>query len=281
MARPLRPQVENGVYHVSNRGNAQQRIFADDWDRAEFIRTLLKVRRLCRWSILSYCLLGNHYHLVLRTPHPDLARGMRQLNSRYAQAFNRRHERVGHLFQGPYTSRLIQRDDHFAATIRYVALNPVAAGLCARPEEWPWSGHVEVLGLARARVVDVDECLSLLSPVGCDRRSRYQTLFADDSPAELPEARGGIVVGDADYAERAVSAERNRSIEMPKRHRLAGRPDLDAIPAGDRADWLIAAYYEYGYSQREIAEHLGRHYATVSRWLRDAEQTRGMWQSKT
>jgi putative transposase len=281
MARPLRPQVENGVYHVSNRGNAQQRIFGDDLDRAEFIRTLLKVRRLCRWSVLSYCLLGNHYHLVLRTPQPDLARGMRQLNSRYAQAFNRRHQRVGHVFQGRYTSRLIQREDHLAATIRYVALNPVAAGLCARPEEWPWSGHPELLGVLPARVVDLDECLSLLPSFGSDRFSPYLKLFADDAPAELPEARGGIIVGDAAFAERAVAAAPGPSIEMPKRHRLAGRPDLDAIPAGDRADWLIAAYYEYGYSQREIAEHLGRHYATVSRWLRDAEQARGMWQSKT
>jgi REP-associated tyrosine transposase len=281
MARPLRPQIENGVYHVYNRGHEKRAIFRDDVDRGEFIRTLLKVRGLCRWSVLSYCLLPNHYHLVLRTPNPDLARGMRQLNSSYAQAFNRRHERVGHVFQGRYQSRLIQGDDHLAATIRYVVLNPVAAGFCDRPENWPWSGHREVVGLVRSRIVDVDECLTLLGPAGRDRLSRYRSLFADDSPAALPEARGGIVVGDAAYAEQVIAEASDPSIEVPKRQRLAGRPELDAIQAGDRADWLIAAYYEHGYSQREIAEHLDRHYATVSRWLREAEQARGMWQRKT
>ena len=100
MARPLRPQVENGVYHVFNRGNAREPIFRDDADRAQFIATFKRVKRLCGWSCLAYCLLVNHYHLVVRTPRPDLSRGMARLDSGYAQAFNRRHDRVGHLFQG-------------------------------------------------------------------------------------------------------------------------------------------------------------------------------------
>ena len=93
MARPLRLQVHGGIYHVYNRGNAKQPIFASREDRNAFLTLLREVRDLCRWRCLSYCLMGNHYHLVIETPLPNLARGMRQLNSAYAQAFNRRNDR--------------------------------------------------------------------------------------------------------------------------------------------------------------------------------------------
>src|SRR3954454_8030369 len=150
MARPLRPLVEDGIYHVYNRGNALQAIFERREQRVEFLRILARVRDRCDWSCLSYCLMGNHYHLLVRTPVPNLPEGMRQLGSSYAQCFNRGRDKPGPIFQGRYKCKLVQHDAHYVATLRYLALNPVAAGLCAAPEEWPWSAHNAIAGRADA-----------------------------------------------------------------------------------------------------------------------------------
>jgi putative transposase len=280
MARPLRPQVENGIYHVFNRGNARQRIFEDDGDRAQFLAIFKRIKRLCGWSCLSYCLLVNHYHLVLLTRRANLARGMAQLNSGYAQAFNRRHDRVGHLFQGRYGSRLVQDDDHLLATLRYVALNPVESSLCAHPDHWPWGGHAEIAGVVRAATVDVEEVLARISSGRGEPRLTYRSMFEHSLEPALPEARGGVVVGDVAFARAAVATARTTT-ETPQRQRLAARPALTELFSQDRTAGLVAAYFDHGYSQREIAEHLGCHYSSVSRWLRDAETAVGMWQRKT
>jgi putative transposase len=280
MARPIRPQIENGIYHVFNRGNARQPIFEDDRDRAQFVAICRRVKRLCDWSCLSYCLMVNHYHLVLQTPRPNLARGMARLNSSYAQAFNRRHDRVGHLFQGRYGCRLVQADEHLLTTLRYVALNPVESGLCTHAQSWRWSGHAEILGLAASRLVDVAKTLALIAKGRGDAALAYGGMFENDGPVAPPPARGGVVVGDAQFAEAAVAAA-IQSTEMPRHQRFAARPTLRHLFSGDRDTGLLAAYFEHDYSQREIAEFLGCHYSTVSRWLRLAEQRSGMWQRKT
>ena len=280
MARPIRPQIENGIYHVFNRGNARERIFEDDRDRGQFVAICRRVKRLCDWSCLSYCLMVNHYHLVLQTPRPNLARGMARLNSSYAQAFNRRHDRVGHVFQGRYGCRLVQADQHLLTTLRYVALNPVESGLCARPVSWRWSGHAEILGLAPPRLVDVDKALALIAYGRGNPTLAYSGMFEDEAPVLPPPARGGVVVGDARFAEAGVAAAIH-STEMPRPQRFAARPALRDLFSDDRDTGLLAAYFEHDYSQREIAEFLGCHYSTVSRWLRLAEQRRGMWQRKT
>jgi putative transposase len=280
MARPLRPQIENGIYHVFNRGNARQRIFEDDDDRRRFITIFLRVKRLCDWGCLSYCLMVNHYHLVLRTPRANLARGMARLNSAYAQAFNRRHERVGHLFQGRYGARLVQADEHLLTTLRYVALNPVESLLCRGPDRWPWSGHAELLGLKSPSVVDVKATYSLLSHRATDARLTYAGLFADPTPEPPLIDPGEVIAGDARFAERALTTAVH-STEMPRPQRFAARPGLRELFRDDRDAGLIAAYYEFDYSQREIADFLECHYSTVSRWLLLAERRRGMWQRKT
>jgi putative transposase len=279
MARPLRPEVSDGIYHVYNRGNAKQPIFEDDEDRTCFLRTFRAVRKLCDWRCLSYCLLGNHYHLLIRTPVPNLARGMRQLNSTYAQAFNRRRDRAGHVFQGRYGARLVERDEHFLSTLRYIALNPVEAGLCDRPEQWPWSAHGALRGLAGSDMVDVDEALGLLGSSPSEARAIYLGATADSAIRESPEARGEIVVGSPEFAAAAIDNVSSVSREMPLRQRLAGRPGLDMLlREGDEG--LLAAYYDYGYSQREIADGLGCHYSTVCRRL-GRDRKSGMRQRKT
>jgi len=215
MARPLRPQVENGIYHVFNRGNTRERIFKDDSDRAQFLAILKRVKRLCGWSCFTYCLLVNHYHLVVRTPRANLSRGMARLDSSYAQAFNRRHDRVGHLFQGRYGSRLVQDDEHLLTTLRYVALNPVASALCPTPEDWPWNGHAEILGLASRRVVEVGELVTLIDNDKGKALRVYRAMFEGVHPAAMPPAAADVIAGDTAFVvpqwQRRPSQPRSRS----------------------------------------------------------------------
>ena len=125
--------------HVTLRGNGKQKIFLDDADYSTFLRMLMTVKKQFEWLIHTYCLMPNHYHLVVETEHP-LPKAMHLLNGRFAHRFNRRHDRSGHLFEGPYEAKPVDSDEYFTECLRYVADNPVRAGLCATAAEWPWSG---------------------------------------------------------------------------------------------------------------------------------------------
>jgi REP element-mobilizing transposase RayT len=149
MPRRLRLLSPGGIYHVTARGNRRQAIFADDRDRRTFLEQLGFVADTHGWEGYSYCLMPNHIHLVVMTPEPDLSVGIQRLNGTYAQLFNRRHGFDGHLFQGRFHSVEVAADGHLLELSRYLAQNPVRAGLCAGPADWPWSSCRAVLGLSR------------------------------------------------------------------------------------------------------------------------------------
>ena len=145
MARPLRLEFSGAVYHITSRGNARQNIVDDDRDRSQWLTLLAHVVDRYRWLCHGYCLMDNHYHLLVETPQPNLSLGMRQLNGRYTQAYNLRHRRVGHLFQGRFTAILIEKDARLLELSRYVVLNPVRAKLVSYPRHWsefPASGSM-------------------------------------------------------------------------------------------------------------------------------------------
>jgi putative transposase len=146
--RPPRLQIAGAAYHVSSRAVAQRPLFRDDGDRRRFLVLLGMVVTRHEWVCGAYCLMTTHYHLVVRTPKPDLALGMQSLNSCYAQEFNRRHGVEGHVFFRRYHSVLIEREAHVLELCRYVAMNPVRAGLCTRPEDWPWGSYRAALAHA-------------------------------------------------------------------------------------------------------------------------------------
>ena len=118
MARPLRIELAGGVYHITSRGNARQKIFLDGTDYRSFFSLLGDVAGVCGWQCYAYCLMPNHYHLVLTTPAGNLSKGMRQLNGVYAQRFHNRHASVGHLFQGRFKSILVDRDSYLLQVCR-------------------------------------------------------------------------------------------------------------------------------------------------------------------
>jgi putative transposase len=140
MARILRTQLPDGVFHVTALGVDHTAVFRDGLDRSRFLSLLSDCVTRFEWDVYAYCLMTTHYHVVLETTVEALARGMHRLNGVHALEFNRRHKRWGHLFGDRYASWVVDSDEYLTAAIEYVLFNPVRAGLCARPEEWPWSG---------------------------------------------------------------------------------------------------------------------------------------------
>jgi putative transposase len=139
MARIPRSALPDGIYHVTSRGVAQSAIFRSDDDRVFFLRLFASVVDRWQWEVHAFCLMGNHYHLVLETSQPHLSGGMQSLNWRYAEAFNDTYLRSGHLFGARFASYVIADEDYLANACTYVVHNPVRAGLCERGADWPWA----------------------------------------------------------------------------------------------------------------------------------------------
>src|SRR3954452_9128535 len=149
MGRQRRVQFPGALYHVTTRGNWQRTIFLDDRDRETFLVILGGVVAQHGWVCHAYCLMDNHYHLLVATPAANLAEGMRALNGRNARSFLRRHSYSGHLFGHRYHPVLVERHEHLQEAARYVVLNRVRAGLCATARDWPWSSFRATAGEAR------------------------------------------------------------------------------------------------------------------------------------
>jgi putative transposase len=265
VARPLRLLVADGIYHVTARGIARNEIYLDDHDRRLFLHILVRTLERFSWRCLSYCLMPNHFHLLIRTPIPNLSRGIARLKGGYAQAYNRRHERIGPLFAGRFSARLVQRDRHLLETFRYIALNPVVAGLCEGPSSWRWGAHPALAGEQKA-----PEWLAVEEAHGWfDGVAAYSAFVAEQSDPPAP-ARG-VVLGDDDFRRRHLPARRPGS-EFAEHDWGDGRPKLaELLRDGGSGKSIAAAYRTHGYTMRSIASFLGRHVCTVSRRLRAYE----------
>ena len=259
------------MYHVSARGNERRAIYRDAADRAEFVRQLgLAVERY-GWLCHGFCLMGNHYHLLVETPRANLPIGMRHLNGCYSAAFNRRWKRVGHLFQGRYSAELVEKEAYLLTLVRYVALNPVRTSppLCAAPEQYPWSSYRALLGLAeRPEWLMVDWVLSWFGGDYTAARERLR-VFVEEGLQERPLPVGGMYFGGEEFI-RDTTAALEPLPEVPREHWQPLRPGLGELFAAHE-DAIAVAYRSYGYTQRQIAAHLGCHTSTVSRRLRRSE----------
>jgi putative transposase len=146
MPRPRRQQIAGGIYHVTARGNNRRALFLDDDDRQLFLKILAGAVKRYEWRCYAYCLMRNHFHLLVETPQPNIAAGMSWLNSSYSRTFNRLHGRVGHLFQSRYGAQLIESEAYVAEASRYIVLNPVRAGAVRHPGDTPWSSYLAMIG---------------------------------------------------------------------------------------------------------------------------------------
>jgi putative transposase len=219
MSRPLRVQFEGAVYHVTSRGNERTSIFRDDRDRTRFLEMVASVSASSGWRIHGYCLMGNHYHLIVETARANLARGMQRVNGRYTQWFNVRHRRVGHLLQGRYKAVLVARDSHLLELCRYVVLNPVRAGVCASADRWRWSNYRATAGLSPGpRWLAIDWTLSQFSSSKRMARELYRRFVAEGKgQATEPAVRHQIFFGGDDFLREVAT----RLKETPRRSRLS------------------------------------------------------------
>lgn len=275
MARPLRLSFPGAVYHVTSRGNARQDIVADDRDRSQWLTLLAHVVDRYGWICHAYCLMDNHYHLLIETPKPNLSLGMRQLNGRYTQTYNLRHEQVGHLFQGRFTAILVEKDAHLLELCRYVVLNPVRAKIVSHPRLWAWSSYRATVGETKAPGwLTTAWILSQFGQREGLAQERYRAFVAEGRGEAGPweQLTGQIYLGSEKFV---AQHQPNRVIrDIPRRQTQAQRPSLETLfqPKGDLEKMIHQAYRQYGYRLVEIADHLGVHAATVSRRLKRAEQ---------
>jgi len=236
MSRPLRLEFPGALWHVTSRGNERREIVRDDVDRRRFVRFLAHVVRERRWLLHAWVLMSNHYHLLVETPEVGLSRGIQWLNQRYAETFNKRHARVGHLFQGRFKSILVERERHLLELLRYVVLNPVRCGLSTFAGEYAWSNYRATAGLQLPpRWLQIDWTLDQFG--GRDRaeaREAYRRFVADGRGAAYNPREavvGQIYLGGEGFRERmqAVVRARARSLEVPALQRMPARPSLEQI----------------------------------------------------
>ena len=278
MSRPLRIEYAEAVYHVTSRGNARRSIFKDDKDRSMLLNILEEVNDRYHWFCHAYCLMNNHYHLVIETPDGNLSKGMRQLNGVYTMRFNRRHGSVGHIFQGRYKAILVQKESHLLEVCRYVVLNPLRAKVVEVPERWRWSSYRATAGIEKAH-----PCLTIdwiLGQFGSKRRTaekRYRAFVMEGIRGHRiwDDVKCQSILGDEDFMSRLIGYARGYEEvkEIPKVQRYLNRPNLTEIfenargEKGKRDRGIAEAVKRWGYSEREVADYLRLHYSTVSRLI--------------
>ena len=286
MARPLRIEFPGAVYHITSRGDRREPIFVDDEDRLEFLGIVAQALSRFDAQMLAYCLMGDHYHFVLHTRQANLSLLMRQINGVYTQSFNRRHNKVGHLFQGRFKAILVDRDAYLLEVCRYVELNPVRAGMKRKPQTWPWSSYRAHVGLeATPDWLDSDGLHGYLLGRAVrsddDRRraaDRYARLVASAPDVRLWDSalRQQIYLGDADFVERmqALADPRNSTDEdIPKVHRRKVHSLKQWLNSCDsREEALYRAYTESALSMTAMARELGLSVSRVSRMIAQAER---------
>jgi REP element-mobilizing transposase RayT len=288
MSRPLRIEFPGAVYHVTSRGDRREAIYLDDADRLAQLAIIEQAMERFDAQVLAYCLMGNHYHLVLHTRQANLSRLMRHVNGVYTQAYNRRHGLVGHLFQGRFKAILVDRDAYLLALCRYVERNPVAAGMVVVAGAWPWSSYRAHAGAAPTpNWLDSDGLHGHLlghSPAGARDRlraaRRYAALVSEphttDASFWQDALRAQVFLGEQAFVERMQSLAAPQPMsdkQIPKVQRQRPRTWQDCLTqCGDRSRALHMAYQECGVTMTALAKQAGLSVSHVSRLIAAREK---------
>jgi len=280
MARPLRIEFAGALYHVTSRGNGREDIYLDDSDRELFMVVLGEACSLFNWTVHAWCLMSNHYHLLVETPDSNLSRGMRYLNGVYTQRFNRTHSHVGHLFQGRFKAILVEKEAYLLELARYVVLNPVRAGMVESAEQWSWSSYPAMVGLSGCPEWFDREWL--LGNFGESNRSavRQYMRFVEDgvlqsSPWSM--LKNQIYLGSDRFVEKVQSdlpSRQQKLSEIPKAQKRSMPKSIEEYltMTSSRDEAIVAAYKSGGYTLQDIGSHFGKHYSTISRIIHRSMQ---------
>ena len=279
MARPLRIEFAGALYHITSRGNDRQSIYRNDADRTHFLEQLKGACDRYDWLCHAYCLMTNHYHLLIQTRVATLSKGMKYLNGKYTQHFNKHHIRTGHLFQGRFKSILVDRDAYLLELARHIVLNPVRARMVHTAGEWPWSSY-----RATAGMVGGHTCLttdSVLSAFGTHKRQaceRYRKFVegGDGQPSPWESLKNQVYLGSDQFVDDMLSMiqpeQSLRDIPRPQKS-PPSQPLRDyETRFSDRKRAMAASYLSGHYTLEQVGAYFGVSYATVSRAVKAYEQ---------
>jgi putative transposase len=278
MARPLRLEFPHALYHVTARGDGREDIYVSDEDRLAWLDTLGQVCARFNWVCHAYCLMSNHYHIVVETPNANLSKGMRQLNGVYTQWFNRTHQRVGHVFQGRFKAILVEKDSYLLELARYVVLNPLRAKMVRRIEQWPWSSYRATCGQVPPPAwLHTDFVLSQFGSQRARAVTKYVAFVHEGKglPSVWSALQGQIYLGSNAFIKKMqTELEKKPNLtEIPRVQRRALAHDLgEYAEAHERDEAIAMAYLSGHHTMAAIAEHFGVHYTTVSRLVRRFEE---------
>jgi putative transposase len=294
MVRPLRIEYPGAVYHVTSRGDRREPIAKDDTDRAMFLEVLGQALQRFDAQAWGYCLMGNHYHLVLHTREANLSRLMRQINGVYTQSFNRRHGLTGHLFQGRFKAILVDSDSYLLEVCRYVDLNPVRAQMVKRPDAYAWSSYRALAGMAKsAPWLDAQPLYAQLAPGKSaakaaaqyaefvaqghgvalwDTALQQQIYLGDDAFIARMQSHAGIDNASPLAPKRAAQVSRIHTSAPAKDSDLQNYAKLKAQSKEERNQHMANAFYQGGHTQTAIAIAFKVSTSTVSRIVADHER---------
>jgi putative transposase len=235
MPRSPRVELAGGIHHVTAKSPSGRLLFVDDRARHLYLQLIAREVRERGWTVLTYCLLSNHLHVLVQTPVADLGRGFKRINEDFARYVNRSPGQQGHVFGGRFHNTLVRTDRHVVGCLRYIARNPVEAGICTSADDWPWSAHRALAGIvAAAGFLDVAAAFAFLSSDARLARSDYRQLVDRSDHSLLTTLT---------------------------------RPDSD--------QWLLEAIDDYSIAVSQLAAFLGRTPSSVYRRVAAARATVG------
>jgi len=273
MARPLRLEYEGALYHVTSRGNAREEIFLNDNDRTQFLGILSDGVTRYSWICHAYCLMSNHYHLLIETPNAGLSRGMQLLNGVYTQWFNHRHKRVGHLFQGRFKGILVEKDNYLLEMARYIVLNPVRAEMVQSVRDWPWSSYRATVGEEQAPAfLTVDWILIQFDPDRKRATYAYRQFVRQGRGVDVwDKLQAGLLLGSDRFVDRLRPLLKDKPLdpEYRKCEQFAARPSLQELFADvtgrtTRNEQIYQAVRVHRYTLKEVGGFVGLRYSTIS-----------------
>ena len=273
MVRPLRVEYEGAVYHVTTRGNSGSDIFLSDTDRERFLEILASTVERFGWICHAYCLMSNHYHLLVETPQPNLSRGMKHLNGVYTQWFNRQYSRFGHLVQGRFKSIVVEKESYLLELARYIVLNPVRAEMVRSARDWRWSSYRATAGqVDPPKFLTTNWLLEQLDRNPAKAVHAYRTFAKHGGDVTVWEdVKAGMLLGGDSFIQslRPLLRDVEENREFRREERLATHPALkelfaDVSDKATRNELIHRAVRIHQYRLKEVGDYLGLCYSTIS-----------------
>jgi len=279
VARPLRIEYAGALYHLTARGNAQQKIYLHDDDREDFLKILQNACDRYHWICHAYCLMDNHYHLLIETQQATLSKGMKYLNGLYTQHFNQRQKRVGHVFQGRYKGILVESDRYLLELARYIVLNPVRARMVRSAKDWPWSSYRATAGISSGHTcLTTDWILAGFGKQKKNAQDAYRRFVQEGKrqPSPWESLKNQIYLGSDQFVEdMQCKLDPAQSLnDIPKPQKQAPSKPLTYYQEKykERNLAMAKAYRSGHYTLQEVGSHFGVSYVTVSRAVKAMEE---------